>query len=1116
MGFLESVRRARSYLEVHERVSLRALKREFELDEDALDELVEELVDVQRVATREGEVLAWSGATLPPAPATAPCPDPSERDPVNYTPKHLADKILKSKVALEGERKQVTVLFGDVKGSMALAEKVGPEEWHCLLDRFFQILTEGVHRFEGTVNQYTGDGIMALFGAPIAHEDHAQRCCYAALHIRDALEDYEKSLEARGLDFATRIGINTGDVVVGRIGDDLRMDYTAQGHTVGLAQRMEAMAAPHSVCVSEATARLVSGYVDLRSLGTISVKGCSQPVQAFALEGIGRHMTRLDVARSRGLTRFVGRDADVKTIEMALEQSLKGDGQVVGVVAEAGMGKSRLCLEFVERCRQQGIGVMEGHCPAHGKTVPYLPVLEMFRSAFDIAEHDDEREARRKITDELLSLDESFQDFLPLIFDFLGVNSSERPTPELSSDARQRHLLAFVGHYTRARSARESQVFFIDDAHWIDTGSDAFLGHAIKAARGTPTLWLINFRPGYRADWMRHSNYRQISLLPLRRQATGKFLSDLLGQPPSSTLATRIFERTDGNPFFIEEVVLSLVESGYLEGTRGAYRLVAPIEDLKIPDTVQNLLAARIDRLSEREKQLLQTAAVIDKKFSKAVLRLVTTLPEKELTGSLSALVEGDFLFEKALYPEAKYAFKHPLTHETAYDSQLEARRAKMHAAVARAVETVDAGRLDERAALLAHHWERSDDTVKAVQWHARAARHCAADNTDGSLRHWLRVRAMLEERPDVDDATALRLEAATCALNLGWRLGMKEEEARTILEEGKNLALESGDLDSHVRLLEGYTIVHTSGGDPMKVRDLAVEALALAKQSGEPELEYSAYEGVVDFHFFTGNVVEAVRLCEEAVELVDTRLEPGSFVNGIPASWSNAYHAWILIFRGHLDEADVALHKYRDETRGLPYTETESWADCVRSLRRFYGRDTQGALMYARRAVESAERVGSNLAYVWAHHRFGAAFRAAGNWNAAIDHLTVALSVARETRSWLTMEADILADLAEARLGAGETHQAQLLAHEAIDAARRRTTPLWEAQAHLSLARVLRSRFGTSARREIQAALDSCLSISEQTQARIFEPYVEKERSGLSLQDRDSRYGPGRLAPSA
>jgi class 3 adenylate cyclase len=377
-------------------------------------------------------------APLGATPVAAP-------EPRAYTPKHLADKILTSRAALEGERKQVTVLFADVKGSMELAERVDPEEWHRLLDRFFQILTEGVHRFEGTVNQYTGDGVMALFGAPIAHEDHAQRACYTALHAMGALRSWTREVKREhGIEFSVRMGLNSGDVVVGRIGDDLRMDYTAQGHTVGLAARMEGLAEPGKPYLTRATAERVRGYFELEDLGAFNVKGATDPVSVFELVGVGALRTRFDVSRSRGLTRFVGRDADMQVLESALASAKLGRGRAVGIVADAGVGKSRLCFELVERCRAGGLTVLQGSGVPHGKNIPLLPILDIFRAYFAVDERDEPRRAREKIAGRLLLADESFRDVLPLVFDFFGVPDPARPAPPMDAEARQRRLVAVV------------------------------------------------------------------------------------------------------------------------------------------------------------------------------------------------------------------------------------------------------------------------------------------------------------------------------------------------------------------------------------------------------------------------------------------------------------------------------------------------------------------------------------------------------------------------------------------------------------------------------------------------------------------------------------------------
>ncbi|MEN8159127.1 MAG: adenylate/guanylate cyclase domain-containing protein, partial [Myxococcota bacterium] len=733
------------------------------------------------------------------------------RPPVNYTPKHLADKILNQRSALEGERKQVTVLFADVKGSMELAEQLGAEAWHDVLDRFFEILSEGVHRFEGTVNQYTGDGIMALFGAPIAHEDHAQRACFAALALRDQLRNFAHQLKrSHGVDFATRIGLNSGEVIVGKIGDDLRMDYTAQGHTVGLAQRMEALASGGSIYLSEHTADFAGGYFALEDLGEFAVKGSAEPVRVFELEGVGTARTRFDLSRARGLVRFVGRDTEMQMLETALERTRQGEGGVLGVVADAGTGKSRLCFEFAERCRAAGIRVHEGHCVAHGKNVPLLPVLEVIRNYFGIEEGDDDRTAREKIAGRLLLLDDTYRDVLPILFDFLGVPDPERPAPPLPPEARQRRLFAVLRRLTLGGGAtgEEAGVVLFEDLHWIDAASEVWLEEWANATPGSRTLLLLNFRPEYRAEWMGRAHYQQLALTPLSAEAIQELLVDLIGGHESTLgLAKRIHAHTGGNPFFAEEVVQTLIESGQLEGTRGAYRLATPVERLEVPKTVQALLAARIDRLAEREKRVLQAASVIGKDFAEPLLAAVAELPERELADALATLRSAEFVHEVSLYPIAEYTFKHPLTQDVALGSLLGERRRALHAAVAKTIEASQPD-LDEHAALLAHHWEQAGEDVVAARWHLRASLWMGPRDVRESERHARDVLALLREREGETGAAALLAQAAASLMNLGWRIGLDGEEAERLLEDGRRRAQAADDLECEARLVGSYAAV--------------------------------------------------------------------------------------------------------------------------------------------------------------------------------------------------------------------------------------------------------------------------------------------------------------------
>jgi class 3 adenylate cyclase len=590
------------------------------------------------------------------------------------------------RIEVDGERKQVTVLFADVQGSMDLAEQHDAEQWRRIMQRFFSILADDVHRFEGTVDKFTGDGIMAVFGAPVAHEDHARRACYAALQMLDDISEYAAELRrGEGLSFSTRIGINSGEVVAGAIGEGGDAGYTAIGHTVGLAQRMEALAEPGKAYLTEAAADLARGFLELEDLGEFEIKGASRPVRVFELAGVGAARSRLDLSRERGFSRFVGRTQELDLLTGALGRAKAGEGAAVGIVAEPGVGKSRLCHEFAERCRTEGIEVFECQGQAHARDVPFMPVLQMLRSYFGIADSDRERIVREKIAGRALLLDPALAEDLPVLFDFLGVPDPDHPLPQLSAEARNRALRGVVCKLIRAPRRREPIVTIVEDLHWIDEASEVLLGELLGSVEGTLTLAIVNFRPEYTPPAAAPPDYHEISLQPLGPADTRELLRDLAGEDPSlDGLAELIHERSAGNPFFVEEIVRSLAEAGNLEGERGAYRLAQPVEDAGVPASVQTVLAARIDRLGPSAKRLLQVASVAGKEFGERSLHLTAGLTREEMDPLMCDLTDGGFLYETELYPERVFAFRHPLTREVAYGTQLAEQRAMTHAATAR------------------------------------------------------------------------------------------------------------------------------------------------------------------------------------------------------------------------------------------------------------------------------------------------------------------------------------------------------------------------------------------------------------------------------------------------
>jgi class 3 adenylate cyclase/pimeloyl-ACP methyl ester carboxylesterase len=653
------------------------------------------------------------------APAT-----PRFGSPDAYTPRHLAEKILTSRHALEGERKQVTVLFADLKGSMELLADRDPEEARKLLDPVVTLMMDAVHRYEGTVNQVMGDGIMALFGAPVAHEDHAVRACYAALRMQEAAARYGDDLRrTHGITVQIRVGLNAGEVVVRAVGSDLRMDYTAVGQTTHLAARMEQLAAPGSILLTGAILDLVEDYVQVKPLGPTPVKGLPGPVEVYQLTGAGAARTRLQAAATRGLTRFVGRDGELDQLRRLLESAGRGHGQVVAVVAEAGVGKSRLYYEFTRSHRTAGWLVLESGSVSYGKATSYLPLIDLLKGYFQIQDRDDARKIREKVSGKLMTLDETLMPLLPAFLGLLHIVVDDQPWQALDPPQRRQQTLEACKRLLLRESRIQPLVLVFEDLHWLDSETQAFLDALVESLPSARLLLLVNYRPEYSHAWGQKTYYTQLRIDPLTPESAGALLQGLLGGDSSlPPLAHALIERTQGNPFFLEESVQTLVETGILGGERGRYRLLRSFASIQVPASVQAVLAARIDRLSAEDKGLLQTAAVIGKDVPFALLRAIADVDDESLRLGLDHLRAGEFLYEASLFPDLEFTFKHALTHEVAYGGLLHERRKVLHARIVRAMEQLHAGRLDEHIERLAAHAAAGELWPEAARYHRRAA----------------------------------------------------------------------------------------------------------------------------------------------------------------------------------------------------------------------------------------------------------------------------------------------------------------------------------------------------------------------------------------------------------
>src|SRR5881409_1348772 len=714
------------------------------------------------------------------APPGAAGPGPARfAVPESYTPKHLAEKILTSRAALEGERKQVTVLFADVKGSMELLGDRDPEEARKILDPVLERMMHAVHHYEGTVNQVMGDGIMALFGAPLAHEDHAVRACYAALRMQDAVRRYSDELRrARGVEVQVRVGLNSGDVVVRSIGSDLRMDYTAVGQTTHLAARMEQLAAPGSSRLTAGTLHLAEGFVQATPLGPVPIKGLGEPVEVFELVGAGAARTRLEAAARRGLTRFVGRTAELEQLRGALDRASLGHGQVVAVVGEPGVGKSRLFWELTHSHRVHGWLIVQSASVSYGKATAYLPVIELLRGYFEIDSRDDPRKIREKVTGKVLTLAPALAPVVPAFLALLDVPVEEAAWQALDPLQRRQRTLDAVKRLLLRESEVQPLVVVFEDLHWIDGETQTLLDSLVESLPTARLLLLVNYRPEYSHTWGGKSYYCQLRIDPLPPESADELLDALLGSDAAlGPLKQLLVERTEANPLFLEESVRALVETAALAGERGAYRLTRPVGSLTIPATVQAILAARIDRLGPEAKRMLQAASVIGKDVPMPLLLAIADAPEQEVRAELTHLQAAEFLYETRLFPDLEYTFKHALTHEVAYQGLLHDRQRALHARIAEAIEQLAPARVAEQTERLAHHALRGGVWEKAVAYLRQAGlRAMSRAANREAVAHLEQALAALHRLPESRETTELTIDIHIALRNALLPLG---DEAR-------------------------------------------------------------------------------------------------------------------------------------------------------------------------------------------------------------------------------------------------------------------------------------------------------------------------------------------------
>jgi len=831
---------------------------------------------------------------------------PAPASPNSYTPRHLAEKILGSKGAIEGERKQVTVLFADLKSSLELLADRDPEEARRLIDPVLDLMMEAVHRYEGTVNQVLGDGIMALFGAPLAHEDHAVRACYAALAIQSSIRQYSQELRrSHGLEMQTRVGLNSGEVVVRTIGNDLSMEYSAIGQTTHLAARMEQLASPGTVRLTAETARLAEGFIQVVPLGPVPVKGLSDPVEVFELTGAVALRTRMQASAARGLTRFVGRHTELSVLSETLKRAGSGRGEIVALVGEPGVGKSRLVWEFTHSHRTQGWLVLEAGSVSYGKASAYRPIIDLLKGYFQIEDRDDTRRVREKVAGKLVTLERSLESTLPAFLTLLNVPFEDADWTALHPSQRRQRILEVCKRLVLRESQVQPLVLVFEDLHWIDAETQAFLDSLVESLPSARLLLLVNYRPEYEHGWGRKTFYRNLRVDPLPSESAAELLVGLLGTDARlQPLRDLLIERTEGNPFFIEESVRTLVETNVLRGERGQYHLASPLASVQVPSRVQSVIAARIDRLPPEHKQLLQMGAMIGKDVPYALLRAISEASESELRLGLTHLQSREFLYETALFPDLEYTFKHALTHEVTYSGILQERRRTVHGHITEAIETVYKERAGEHLERLCYHAVRGELWDKGHRYLEQAGLKALARSANRDAVHCFEqaleaLRQLPPSREVIERGIDVRLELRSALHPLG-----EFDQVFDTLRKASELAESIGDERRQGRVLSYLAQSFRLIGDYPRAIEAGERALNISRSFGDFGILAPANFHLGQAFFNLGDHRRAAEFHSSNIHALDGNLARERLgMAGFPLVFSRGHLCWSLAELGRFAE---------------------------------------------------------------------------------------------------------------------------------------------------------------------------------------------------------------------
>jgi class 3 adenylate cyclase/tetratricopeptide (TPR) repeat protein len=970
----------------------------------------------------------------------APGSHPESLASESRAPKPVAADILTSKRALEGERKHVTVLFADLKSSMELLADQDPEEARRILDPVLEFMMEAVHRYGGTVNQVMGDGIMALFGAPTAQEDHAVRACYAALRMQESVKRYAEQLVARGgKPIQIRTGLNSGEVVVRAIGSDLHTDYTAVGQAAHLAARMEQIAQPGMVVLTSSTLSMAEDFIRVRSLGPTSVKGLSELVEIYELLEVEVMPSRFRAhMAARGLTKFVGRTSEMSLLQQALDVARSGRGQIVAVAGEPGVGKSRLFWEFVHSHRTHGCSVVESASVSYGKSTMYLPVVELIHNYFEIERHDDAGRIRSKLVDKLVARGHELQPGLTALLTLLDVPVDDARWMGLDPAQRRQQILETLKRLLIRESLIQPLLVVFDDLHWIDEETQAMLDALVESLPTTRLLLLVNYRPEYRHTWAGKTYYQQLSIGALPAASAEELLEAILGDDESLDPVKRLLiERTEGNPFFLGESVRTLVETGVLTGELGRYRVARMPDSLQIPPTVRAIVAARIDRLSPAARTLLQSAAAIGKDVSLEILRAVVDETDETLITGLAELQTGEFVYQTGVFVAPQFAFHHALTHEVAYGTLLQTQRQTLHARIVVAIEGLYKERLQEHVEQLADHAMRGQLWERALVWlRAASAKAFARSAHRTAVDYLAQALVALTRLPQSEDRIRLGIDIRFDLRNSLFAIG-DHGRAGEFLREAEELARQIGDPRREAWAACYFMVNALLSGNSARTLQYGRRALTLGVRLSEPALTVVANLGMGQAQHALGQYREAITSLSVSLEVLNpvTRLQRFG-MNSPPAIACMTWLAWCHAERGEFSEGRARAEE------GLQIAEevNDAWGRASGHLGLGLVHLRQGRFQtsvdWLGRGLKISETFGLRTWLTPIGSALGYAHLLDGDTPTALELLQRAVAEA-ETQGVMFRHSLRLAWLAEARWREGARAAAEELANRALDLAR-------------------------------------------------------------------------------